>query len=145
MTAVRLRDERERMVRAQTEGVDAVGPHAHLSHRRTPLSADQPGRSRFLSAWAVVSTPIILLLAASLFLGGTLSRPLLALGILVLVLGVEAFARGYFLAFLVRLLLLFAIANLVVAFFNNWQFVSACVLAALAVIVFVVNIRDARR
>ena len=30
-------------------------------------------------------------------------------------LAVEAFARGYFLAFVVRLLLLFAIANLVVA------------------------------
>jgi hypothetical protein len=145
LTAVRLRDERERMVRAQAEGIAAVGPHAHLSHRRTPISADERGRSRFLSAWAVVSTPIILLLAASLFLGGTLSRPLLALGILVLVLAVEAFARGYFLAFLVRLLLVFAIANLVVAFYNNWQFVSACVLAGLAVIVFVVNVRDARR
>jgi hypothetical protein len=145
LTAVRLRDERDRMVRAQREGIAAVGPHAHLTHRRTPISESERGRSRFLSAWAVVSTPIILLLAASLFLGGTLSRPLLALAILVVVLAVEAFARGYFLAFLIRLLLVFAIANLLVAFYDNWQFVSAVVLVVLAIIVFIVNIRDARR
>ncbi|MBI1350304.1 MAG: hypothetical protein GC156_04220 [Actinomycetales bacterium] len=145
MAAVRLRDERTRMVRALDEGLPEADPHAHLSHRRTPLTAVERSRSRFLGAWAVISTPIILLLAASLFLNGTLSRPVLAIGILLLVLAVEAFARGYFLAYLVRVLLLFAIANLVVAFFQNWQFVMASVFAALAVIVFVVNIRDARR
>ena len=145
LTMVRLRDERDRMVRAQQEGIGPVDPHAHLSHRRTPIAESERGRSRFLSAWAVVSTPIILLLAASLFMGGTLSRPLLALMVLVVVLAVEAFARGYFLAFLVRLLALFAALNLLVAFVNNWQFVSAAVLVVLAVIVFIVNVRDARR
>jgi hypothetical protein len=145
LTMVRLRDERDRMVRAQREGVGSVDAHAHLSHRRTPIAESERGRSRFLSAWAVVSTPIILLLAASLFMGGTLSRPLLALGILVLVLAVEAFARGYFLAFVVRLLALFLALNLLVAFLQNWQFVTSVVLVVLALIVFIVNIRDARR
>jgi hypothetical protein len=145
LTGVRLRDERDRMVRAQQDGIAPVGPHAHLSHRRTPIAESERGRSRFLSAWAVVSTPIILLLAASLFMGGTLSRPLLAAGILVLVLAVEAFARGYFLAFLVRLVAVVVAVYLVLAFLLNWQFVSAVVLVVLAVIVFIVNIRDARR
>jgi hypothetical protein len=145
LTAVRLRDERQRMVRALSEGLPEAGPHAHLSHRRKPIAASERGRSWFLSAWAVVSTPILLLLAATLFLGGDFSRPWLAAGILVLVLGVEAFARGYFLAFIWRVLLLFAIANLVVAFFQNWQFVMAAVLVTLAIVVFIVNIRDARR
>jgi hypothetical protein len=145
LTAVRLRDERQRMERALSEGLPEAGPHAHLSHRRKPIAASERGRSWFLSAWAVVSTPILLLLAATLFLGGDFSRPWLAAGILVLVLGVEAFARGYFLAFIWRVLLLFAIANLVVAFFQNWQFVVAAVLVTLAIVVFVVNIRDARR
>ena len=145
LAAVRLRDERRRMERALDEGLPEVGPHAHLSHRRTPIAASERGRSRFLSAWAVVSTPLLLLLAATLFTGGTLSRPWLAAGILVLVLGVEAFARGYFLAFIWRVLVVFAIANLVVAFFQNWQFVVAVGLAVLAIVVFVVNFRDARR
>ncbi|MEI6363219.1 MAG: hypothetical protein WCP95_13900 [Actinomycetes bacterium] len=42
------------------------------------------------------------------------------------------------------MLIIFGVANLVVAFFENWQFVSMGVFAALAVIVLVVNIRDAR-
>jgi len=144
MAAVGLRDERDRMVRAQQQGIKAVDPHAHLRHRRTPISASQRGRSRFLSAWSVVSTPIILLLVASLFLPNDYSRPIAAIWMLVAILAVEAFARGYFLAFIGRVLLVFLVANLIVAFLQNWQFVSLCVFAALALIVLVVNIRDAR-
>jgi hypothetical protein len=145
MTAVRLLDERERMERALRDGVPAVGPHAHLSHRRLPLSASARGRARLLGAWSVISTPLILLLIASLFLPQSFSRPAMAIGMLIAILAVEAFARGYFLAFFVRVLIVFAVANLVVAYLQNWQFVTMCVFAALAVIVLVVNIRDARR
>jgi hypothetical protein len=145
LTAVRLRDERERMERAVRDGVPVVGPHAHLSHRRLPLSASTRGRSRLLGAWSVVSTPLILLLIASLFLPQSFSRPVMAIAMLVAILAVEAFARGYFLAFMVRVLIVFAVANLVVAYLENWQFVTMCVFAGLAVIVLIVNIRDARR
>ena len=144
LAAVRLRDERQRMERALVEGIPPVGPHAHLSHRRLPIAVAERGRSRFLSAWAVVSTPIILLLIASLFLGGTVSKPLLAFWILVIVLGVEAFARGYFLAFLGRALLILLVVDLIVVFYGNWQIVLACTFGLLAVIVFIVNVRDAR-
>jgi hypothetical protein len=145
MTSIRLRDERERMERAQRDGVPVSGPHAHLSHRRTPIAAAKRGRTRFLSAWAVVSTPIILLLIASLLAPFETSRPLLALWMLVAVLGVEAFARGYFLAFIWRALLLVVAINVTIMFFGNWQWLTAIVLAVLALIVLVVNIRDARR
>ncbi len=145
MAAVRLRDERERMERAVRDGIPPVGPHAHLSHRRLPLSASARGRARLLGAWSVISTPLILLLVASLFLPQSFSRPAMAIAMLVAILAVEAFARGYFLAFFVRLLIVFAVANLVVAYLQNWQFVTMCVFAALAVIVLIVNIRDARR
>jgi hypothetical protein len=145
MTAIRLRDERERMERAQRDGVPVSDPHAHLTHRRTPIAAAKRGRTRFLSAWAVISTPIILLLVASLFVPFDASRPLLALWMLVVVLGVEAFARGYFLAFTWRALLLLAVINLALDYFAVWQWATAVVLAALALVVLVVNIRDARR
>lgn len=145
MAAVRLRDERERMERAVRDGIPVVGPHAHLSHRRLPLSASERGRARLLGAWSVISTPLILLLVASLFLPQSFSRPVMAIGMLVAILAVEAFARGYFLAFFVRLLIVFAVANLVIEYLQNWQFVTMCVFAALAVIVLIVNIRDARR
>ena len=145
MKAVRLRDERDRMVRAQEQGIKAVEPHAHLSHRRTPIAESEHTRARLLSAWSVVSTPLILLLVASLFLPTSISRPLTALWMLVALLGVEALARGYFLAFIWRAFLLLFTINLLVLYFEYWQWATAVLLTALAVIVLIVNIRDARR
>jgi hypothetical protein len=67
-----------------------------------------------------------------------------ALGALVLVLSVEAFARGFFLAFVWRLLLLLLILNFALLFFQHWQLVISVTLAIVAFIVLVVNVRDAR-
>jgi hypothetical protein len=64
---------------------------------------------------------------------------------LIVILAVEAFARGYFLAFIWRAVVLIVLINLLIEFYNNWQYVSAVILAVAAVIVLVVNIRDARR
>lgn len=145
MTAIRLRDERERMLRAQRDGIPSADAHAHLRHRRTPISASERGRSRVLSAWAVVSTPLILLLVASLFLPGIVARPAVAIWMLLAVLAVEAFARGYFLAYVWRVLLVLLVVSTFQAYLENWQVASAGVLAAMAVVVLIVNIRDVRR
>jgi len=145
ISTVRLRDERERMVRALAEGAPVVGPHAHLSHRRLPLAGSARGRRRLLAAWSVVSTPLILLLTASLFLPQSFSRPTTAMVMLVAVLAVEAFARGFFLAFYLRLIVLFAVINLLVVYVQNWQLATVLLLSVLAIIVLIVNIRDARR
>ena len=144
MTAIRLGDERERLARMQRTGIEKADPHAHLSHRRTPIGANERGRSRFLAGWAIVSTPLVLWLISVLFRPDIFGRGQLALGGLVLVLSVEAFARGYFLAFVWRLLLLLVAVNFAVLFFQHWQNVLSFTFWIVAIIVLVVNIRDAR-
>ena len=144
MTAIRLGDERERLARMQRTGIEKADPHAHLSHRRTPIGANERGRSRFLAGWAIVSTPLVLWLISVLFRPDIFGRGQLALGGIVLVLSVEAFARGYFLAFVWRLLLLLVAVNFAVLFFQHWQNVLSFTFWIVAIIVLVVNIRDAR-
>ncbi|MDP1878315.1 MAG: hypothetical protein Q8M17_12235, partial [Actinomycetota bacterium] len=82
---------------------------------------------------------------ASLILPASWSRISAAVLMLLVVLAVEAFARGFLLAYLWRALLVIAIANLVVAFLRNWQVALAGVLAGTALVVLIVNVRDARR
>ena len=145
MTAVRLRDERERLRRAKRDGVTVADPRAHLRHRRTPIEASSRGRSWFLNGWAIISTPLVLWLVSVLLRPNLFARGQMAVGLLVGVLAVEAFARGYLLAFLGRLLLFLLLLNLIVLFIGNWQLVTAATLAALAFVILFVNIRDAWR
>ncbi len=140
-----LRDERQRMSRRLEQGVEQADPHAHLKHRRTPISSTERERERLLSVWAIVSTPLILIILAALVWPGEYSRPLLAVGFLSIVLSVEAFVRGYFLAFFVRLLLALLIINFVEVFFINWQYVTGTLLALLALIFLLVNLFDSLR
>ncbi len=86
MTAIRLADERERLVRRQRDGVARVDPHAHLGHRRTPIGENERGRSRFLTGWATLSTPLVLWLISVLFRPEIYGRAQFAIGALVLVL-----------------------------------------------------------
>jgi len=144
MTAIRLADERQRLVRTQNDGVVQSDPHAHLSHRRTPIAEAERGRSRFLAAWAIVSTPLVLWLVSVLFRPEIGLRWQFAALWLVLVLAVEAFARGYFWAFLGRLVLLLLAINFLLLFFQYWQLVISVTLAVVAFIVLFVNIKDAR-
>jgi hypothetical protein len=144
MTSIRLADERQRLLRTQLDGLGPVDPHAHLTHRRMPIGVAERGRSRFLAVWAIVSTPLVLWLISVLFRPDVFGRGQVALGALVLVLSVEAFARGFFLAFVWRLLLLLLILNFALLFFQHWQLVISVTLAIVAFIVLVVNVRDAR-
>ncbi len=145
MTAVRLADERDRLRCTVRDGIPVADPHAHLRQRRTPIERSERGRSRFLSGWAVVSTPLVLWLVSVLLRPDLVARWELALTLLVAVVSVEAFARGYLLAFLGRLLLLLLVLNLIELFAGSWQLVTSVVLALLAFVVLVVNIRDVMR
>lgn len=145
MDAVRLRDERTRMERALRDGLPTPSPHAHLSHRRTPIAAGERSRDRLLAVWAVVSTPIVLYLIAGFFKPEITDRPLGAAVLLVLVLGIEAFTRGYFLAYAVRVVAVIGLVALVGEFAGNWQPVTYWVLVSVAVVVLVVNLRDVVR
>ena len=145
MRAVHLRDERASMERAQLEGLPVASPHAHLSHRRTPITSSDRTRDRLLGFWAVVSTPFVLYLLAGFFEEEATDRPLAALLAIVLVLGIEAFARGYLAAYLLRVIAVIALVVLLVQFAENWQVVTYWVLTSAAVLVLLVNLRDALR
>jgi hypothetical protein len=145
MEAVSLRDERVRMERAQHEGLPVASPHAHLSHRRTPIAASERTRDRFLGFWAVVSTPIVIYLVAGFFKDEVTDRPLAAVLLIAFVLGIEAFARGYFAAYLLRLVVVTVVLTLLGEFAANWQVVTYWVLISAAVVVLLVNLRDALR
>ncbi len=145
LTAVALRDEKRRLERTLDDGVADPGPHAHLRHRRLPLAAAERGRSGLLAFWSVVSTPLILLLLASLFWPADISRPIIAIIAIVVLLSIEAFARGYYLAFLGRLVFVWLFFRLMYAYWQNWQWATTILLAVLAVVVLIVNIRDVRR
>jgi hypothetical protein len=145
MEAVRLRDERARMERARREGLPEVGPHAHLTHRRTPITGSERARDRVLGFWAVVSTPLVIYLVAGFVRPEVHDRPLAALVLLVFVLGIEAFARGWFLAYALRVALVIAAVWLLTEFALHWQPVTYWTLVTVAVVVLLVNVRDALR
>ena len=145
MQAVHLRDERVSMERAQREGLPVASPHAHLSHRRTPITPSERARDRMLGFWAVVSTPIVIYLLAGFFKDDVTDRPVAAVVLIALVLGIEAFARGYFAAYLLRVLAVIVLLNLLWEFAANWQVVTYWVLISAAVVVLLVNLRDVLR
>jgi hypothetical protein len=145
LAQVHLEDERRALKRALATEPAAPGPHDHLRHRRTPIAAKERTRSRLLGAWSVLSTPLLLLVLAWLFYPDTPAS--LALGVLAIavVLSVEAFARGYFFSFVVRLLLVLLVVNLIELYLQNWQWGTTILFATLALVVLVVNLRDAIR
>ncbi|MEO5743260.1 MAG: hypothetical protein ABIQ53_01550, partial [Terracoccus sp.] len=143
--AVRLGDERAQLVREIRDGIRPTSPHSHLTHRRLPIALAERGRARFLAVWAVVSTPLVLLLVGSLFRVDSTGRQITAFGALVIVLSVEAFGCGYLLAYIVRVLLLVALGSLLVLLLGAWQTVLWVLLSTLAVLVLLVNVRDAVR
>ena len=93
----------------------------------------------------VIPLVVSLLLAASLFLPADFSRPRVALWAIVAVLAVEAFARGYFWAFVLRLLVVLVVLDLLLVYWQNWQVLSAGVLPALSRAALVVGTRALRR
>ena len=123
-------------------------PDAHLRHPHMPYAADTDVRSRFLRVWAAVSTPVLVL-----GLGGLLIRPtvpvLVGFLTFLMVFGVvEAIGRRRVLAFATVLgalaLWIFAVAGLILALLSSWHLVLAGLLAVLALVLLVVNVRELR-
>lgn len=143
MQQVRLADERSRM-RLSDQPLPAH-PHAHLRRRRTPYEPVAGRRGRFLSGWAVLSTPLILWAIGAVVSPFGAAATVTALTWLLLLLSVEGLVRGQFLAVVVRLL--FAVTAIVVLLFiwADWRWVVTAVFFAAAVLVLVVNVRDAVR
>lgn len=125
-----------------------AAPGAHLRHPHLPYAAETDVRSRFLRVWAAVSTPVLVL-----GLGGLLIRPtvpvLVGFLTFLMVFGVvEAIGRRRVLAFATvlgaLLLWIVAVAGLIIALLSSWHLVLAGLLAVVAVVLLVVNVRELR-
>ncbi|BAL89504.1 hypothetical protein AMIS_42840 [Actinoplanes missouriensis 431] len=144
MEHTRLADELHRAT--LTPGPVPDDPHAHLQHRRLPMeqATGLLGRSR--SWWAVLSTPLIL------WAIGAVASPLAAiqgqetaLVLLLLLLGVEGLVRGKFFAVLLRLLVAAAVIFLISVLVVDGRYVITFGFFAAALLVLLVNIREAWR
>jgi hypothetical protein len=143
MERTRLADEQARI--DPDRPVPVQHPHAHLRHRRIPMEPVTGLRGRFSSWWAVLSTPLILWAVGAVVspLGITASDTA-ALWLLAL-LSIEGLVRGKFLAVLLRLLLAaVAFAFLAALWLDGRDIVTYAFFAA-AVLVLLVNLREALR
>ncbi len=142
---VELSDERHGDLRALERGPVQVGPHAHLHRRNTPIEPADRTRQRVLGVWAVISTPLVLAFLSWLVVPLGTDRTTVAIVGFALAFGVEALARGYLLAFLWRVVIGVGVGFTVFFLLQDWQIVTAGLLALLAVVMMFVNTRDAIR
>ncbi|GIF13657.1 hypothetical protein [Actinoplanes teichomyceticus] len=142
MERTRLADEQRRMA---TVWPVAHDPHAHLLHRRLPMEPATGFLGRARSWWAVLSTPLILWAVGAVVSPLPIAGKQTALVLLLVLLIVEGLVRGKLLAVLLRLLLAGAVAaSLVVLWFDGRYVVNFAFFTA-AVLVLLVNIREAWR
>ncbi len=146
MEQTRLTDELARMQGGVEAGEEASDPHDHLRHRLLPMEPVRGVRGRLLSWWSVVSTPLMLCaIAAVISPVFGLSSTLFAVYSVLILMSVEGVLRGQFMAVAMR----FGVAALVLAglYFAwlEWKAVIAVPLLFAALLVFVVNLREAMR
>jgi hypothetical protein len=146
MEATRLRDEHARLRALLEAGPSPTDPHAHLAHRRLPLSSAAGVRSRLRAGWAVVSTPVVLFAVATVVSPTAgLSATAVAVTWLALLLVLEGTLHGRFLAVVVRLALFAAVLVGWTYLQVDWRYLLAWLLVAAAALLLTVNLRDAVR
>jgi hypothetical protein len=123
-----------------------LDPHAHLSHRNLPIESAQGSRARLLSWWAVLSTPLILWTLGQIIHPsvGISATDVSILGLVVLV-SIEGFVRGKFLAVMGRFLLIIVALIALYFFWRDWRVVLGATLGVAAITILVVNLREAFR
>ncbi|MGB3258932.1 MAG: hypothetical protein WBA72_13210 [Ornithinimicrobium sp.] len=146
MEQTRLTDELARMRRTDDGGQPDDDPHEHLAHRLLPMEPVPGFRGRLLSWWSVLSTPLMLCaIAAVISPVFGLSSTLFAVYSVLILMSVEGVLRGHFMAVAMR----FGVAAVVLAglYFAwlEWKAVIAVPLLFAALVVFVVNVREAIR
>jgi hypothetical protein len=140
----RLRDEAASMSR--DAATSATDPHAHLSHRNTPIESATGTRARWLSWWAVLSTPLILWTLGQIIHPsvGISATEMSIVGLVVLV-SIEGFARGKFLAVMGRFLLITVALIALYFVWRDWRVVLGATLGVSAITLLVVNLRETLR
>lgn len=142
-------EERRQLETARRAEPVPTDPHAHLHHRKLPLPQESSNRRRLLRVWATVSTPLVFVLLALLFLPLGVSI-YAGIGVcLLFLLLVEAVARRRTVAFLLGLagfVVMAAVTVVVaVALVANWRYTVAGLLCVAAVAFLVLNLREIRR
>jgi hypothetical protein len=141
-----LIDERRRLTGPAAASPDGEEPHAHLSHRNLPLAPATGLRSRLLSWWAVLSTPLVLYaIGAVIHPAVGVTATATAAAWIVLLLGVEAIVRHRFLAYLWRVLLVTVVLAVVSSFWQEWRLLLSWAFVAAGLVVLVLSIREALR
>ncbi|WP_067966145.1 hypothetical protein [Nocardiopsis trehalosi] len=126
-----------------------AGPTAHLKSPHLPYASGEQRPTRFLHVWATLSTPLLIIaLGAMLFLHGPFTVPAM-IGVVLVFAMVDAFARSKLMSFLTGLAVLIVvvavIAAIIAAFLANWRVALLVPLAAVVVVLLVVNVRDLLR
>jgi hypothetical protein len=146
MEATRLRVEHRELRARADRPLRGAGPHDHLGHRRLPLEAASGFRGQFLSWWAVLSTPLLMVMLALVVHPEVgMSATATAVFSVAILYGIEGLARGQFLAALLRVA---AVVGLVVGLYylwRDWRVVLGLTLAVAALIVLIANLREALR
>jgi hypothetical protein len=144
MELTRLRDERARMVASLGAPVAPADPHAHLRHRRTPLTPVSGMRIRVRSWWAVISAPVVLYAIGQIVLPDTgVSATATAVVWLVLLMSIEGLVRGQFLAVLARMVMVSLMLAGLYFLVVDWRFVFGWTFVGAGALLLVVNVRDA--
>jgi hypothetical protein len=140
----RLRDEAASLESDASEA--ATDPHAHLTHRNTPIESASGTRARLLSWWAVLSTPMILWMLGQIVHPAVgVSATEFALWALVALVSIEGFVRGKFLAVMGRFLLITLAVVAVYFLWRDWRVVVGVTLGVSAITILVANLREAFR
>jgi hypothetical protein len=125
---------------------DAEEPHEHLSEPHVPYTPTRGPRTRFLNAWAALSTPLFILAVVGVFVVPHEPVAILLAAVVFLFLTMEAWARRRLLALGAGLLMLAGalavVAGLGLAVFYGGRYVLLVPMVAIAVVLLVVNLRE---
>ncbi len=147
--ATARRDELDWLTEALEHGEVEADPHDHLRHRVVPLPAESRERRRLLRVWATLSTPLVFVLLAVMFLPSGGSAVAVGVFGLVAVLGIESLTRRRLFEFAFRIAILVVAFSLgggiVLGLITSWRLTCAAILLAAALAFLVLNLRELRR
>jgi hypothetical protein len=144
-----LAQERRAHVTTLSRPIPPEPPQAHIRRPRQPHLEQQERRTRFLSLWAAVSTPLLLGSAIVVLIGSPLAW-ITEIAILACAfIGVEAIARRRFLSFLASIILLAGAVGITVGFIllfqRHWRTALSLLVGIAAFALLFGNLRDIRR
>ncbi|QVQ52926.1 hypothetical protein J4H86_03660 [Spiractinospora alimapuensis] len=140
-------------LRAALERGDSLAEdlRQHLRSPHRPYATGEQRPTRFLHVWAALSTTLLLVALASVFVFSMpwSQRLLAAAGVVLLFAAVDAIARGRFRSFMVGLMVVVAVVGvisaIVAAFIINPQIAILVPVGITAAVLLIVNVRDLLR